>query len=112
LETAPKYQALLDNACPDLPNNTAEPLDGLDLQMVVYPNPSNGLFTLELTTNAQTTARLLVYDLLGRIVFSEKWALQTGQNYLTIDLTQAVAGVYRVVVVAEQGVWAAGVVKQ
>lgn len=110
LETAPKYQALLDNACPDLPNDTEEPLDRLDSQLVVYPNPSNGLFTLGLTANAQITSQVLVYDLLGRMIFSEKWALQTGQNNLVLDLTQAVAGLYRVVVVAERQVWSAGVV--
>ncbi len=112
LETAPKYQALLDNACPDLPNDTEEPLDGLDSELVVYPNPSNGLFELMLITPAQTNARVLVYDLLGRMVFSEKWALQAGQNNLTVDFVQAVAGLYRVVVVAERQVWSAGVVKQ
>jgi len=113
LETAPKYQALLDNACPDLPNDTEEQLvDELAPQMVAYPNPSNGLFELMLVTSVQTNARVLVYDLLGRIIFSEKRALQTGQNNLTMDLTQAVAGVYRVVVVAEGQVWSAGVVKQ
>ncbi|MFM9948291.1 MAG: PKD domain-containing protein [Saprospiraceae bacterium] len=110
LETAPKYQALLDNSCPDLPNDTSEPLDGLDSELVVYPNPSNGLFELMLIIPDQTNARVLVYDLLGRMVFSEKWMLQAGQNNLTMDLTKVVAGVYRVVVVAERQVWSAGVV--
>lgn len=46
----------------------------------IYPNPNNGVFTLELTTNAQ----VLIYNVLGEVIFKQH--LQQGKHELTIPL--------------------------
>lgn len=41
-----------------------------DLRMKVYPNPSNGVFNLELTNNSNSNTSIEVYDLAGKIMDS------------------------------------------
>ncbi|MCG9880998.1 MAG: T9SS type A sorting domain-containing protein, partial [Bacteroidia bacterium] len=52
----------------------------------IYPNPSNGIFTIE---NGQENSEAIVYDLLGKIVFTQKLS-----NKINIDLSTQPKGVY------------------
>ncbi len=54
--------------------------------LMVYPNPSQGLFTVELNTESTLT----IADISGRIVYSTK--CQSGINH--IDVQQLTSGVY------------------
>lgn len=56
------------------------------IQTKIYPNPSNGLFTIE---NGQENSEAIVYDLLGKIVFTQKLS-----NKTNIDLSTQPKGVY------------------
>ena len=56
-------------------------------QAAVYPNPSNGNFTIETTTTAQQLVE--VYDLAGRLVFS-----QTITGTTAINANELPAGMY------------------
>ena len=62
----------------------------------LFPNPTNGVFNLEIFNSAQSQAHVVVYDMLGNEVFSEKTDLQSGSNSLKIDLLNASNGVYQV----------------
>lgn len=58
----------------------------------IYPNPSNGeVLTIQLP-NAVATADLLVYDLLGKVVFQQQYI----GNQTTVSLSKLPKGLYTV----------------
>ena len=65
--------------------------------MVVYPNPSRGIFNISLG-DVQPTA-IDVYDLTGKIILTKK-DIQTSNFELPIDLTNAATGIYFVKITA------------
>lgn len=66
--------------------------------IVVYPNPSKGIFNISLG-NIQPTA-IDVYDLTGKVILS-KSAIQSSNIETSIDLSNAATGVYFVKITAE-----------
>ncbi len=66
--------------------------------VVVYPNPSKGIFNISLG-NVQPTS-IDVYDLTGKIILS-KSAIQSANIETSIDLSNAATGVYFVKISAE-----------
>ncbi len=61
-----------------------------ELQSVVYPNPSNGLFTIELSTKEKQILQL--FDMAGNVVLSQ--AIENGKA--TIDANYLAAGIYNI----------------
>lgn len=66
--------------------------------IVVYPNPSKGIFNISLG-NIQPTA-IDVYDLTGKVILS-KSAIQSSNIETSIDLSNASTGIYFVKITAE-----------
>lgn len=66
--------------------------------IVVYPNPSKGIFNISLG-NIQPTA-IDVYDLTGKVILS-KSAIQSSNIGTSIDLSNAATGIYFVKITAE-----------
>jgi hypothetical protein len=66
--------------------------------IVVYPNPSKGIFNISLG-NIQPTA-IDVYDLTGKVILS-KSAIQYSNIETSIDLSNAATGIYFVKITAE-----------
>lgn len=60
-----------------------------DIYVDIYPNPSNGVFTINQTGNNDLT--YTVYDLTGRVIFNTK---KLNNNIETIDLTKKASGTY------------------
>ncbi len=61
----------------------------------VMPNPSNGLFTLEIEAYKTGPAAIVVTDLTGRQVWADQFtALQNAVERRTIDLTNVSAGMF------------------
>ena len=56
----------------------------------VYPNPSNGLFTIELSTKEKQNLQL--FDMAGNVVLSQ--AIENGKA--TIDANNLAAGIYNI----------------
>jgi photosystem II stability/assembly factor-like uncharacterized protein len=65
-------------------------------QLVVGPNPSNGIFTI---TGAPVKS-VVVTDMLGKQVYSADFGLSTYNN---IDLTSAASGIFLMTVTGENG---------
>ena len=61
----------------------------------VYPNPSNGLFTVKMNATAKTVVE--VYNVIGKLVY----ATQLNNNTATVDLSNQSAGVYSMKVISE-----------
>lgn len=87
LQTAPKYQALLDNLCEESP--TTAPEEPVSVSALsVYPNPTNGLLQAKMPTGGLVKAHISVWDMLGRIVWQG--------HHFPIDLSGLPHGLYRV----------------
>ena len=74
------------------------------LEIVIYPNPSSGNFTIEFLSNKSNTLSISVVDILGKIVASESWIVYEGENRKGLDLFSLSSGVYTVLVKNEEGV--------
>lgn len=76
---------------------------------LVYPNPSNGLFTIKpsvnnsqpVPTEASGLSEVEVYNMLGEKVYSKQFTVNNSQ--LTIDLSSLPSGVYLYRVLTETG---------
>lgn len=75
-------------------------------QINVYPNPSTGVFNVELTSNA--TKDIQVIDLTGRIIYAEK----TSTNKLSLNLNAYPAGIYYLKVNAENAIKTIKLIKE
>ncbi len=60
------------------------------LEFKLYPNPNNGVFTIELDAAAVGKTQLTVTDISGRTVYSSE---RIG-NHMTVDLSNASSGAY------------------
>ena len=60
----------------------------------IYPNPSNGQFSVEIETENNLTAEVLVYDLTGRIVMSQQNVLHSGVNTISMNMEGVAPGTY------------------
>lgn len=78
------------------PTSTPE-LEG-EFSLLVYPNPSNGIFTVKLPEDAGTANQTLVYDMTGRTVFS-------GSATRQLDLSNMENGHYLLLVNTENGTY-------
>jgi len=56
----------------------------------VYPNPSNGLFNIEVSLEQNETTNIIVYDLNGRIIRE----FSTNNSRFKIDITDQANGIY------------------
>lgn len=83
---------------------TCDPVTGiseaLDNGMIVYPNPSNGAFVVEIT-GVESMAQINVLDLTGRVVYTEG-AMLNGNFRKDVNLNVA-SGTYLLQVITEEG---------
>lgn len=66
-------------------------IEGIDLN--VRPNPSNGLFTLQISSANELTADLRITDVAGKVILNEKAAIAKEYNR-TVDFSNMAKGVY------------------
>ncbi len=65
------------------------------INMNVIPNPNNGVFELNIQNNeADTDAKLIIFNVMGQNVYSQNIALQTGESVQAIRLDNISNGVY------------------
>jgi PKD repeat protein len=76
--------------CPGTAINDIEQL----LIAHVYPNPSSGLFKLEIDPSTKGTIQVEISDLLGRIVYSEKNIVKNGLLQKDLDIKAQPDGIY------------------
>jgi hypothetical protein len=69
-----------------------------DQKLMIYPNPTSGVFTVEVPEGV-THARVYVYDGLGRLVVDE--AVEGPKQ--RFDLSAYARGVYRITVTWDEG---------
>jgi hypothetical protein len=75
-----------------------DPIDPIKSKVAIFPNPSNGVFTITFEDESVNTINYQVYDLTGRMVISEELHLEsTGKNSFEIDLSGLYKGVFYIV---------------
>jgi Pregnancy-associated plasma protein-A/Secretion system C-terminal sorting domain len=69
-----------------------------ELDVTIYPNPSNGVFTLDILNMAnETNADIKIMDITGKIVYNQSMAIGNGVNTKEIN-QQLAAGLYQIIV--------------
>lgn len=58
----------------------------------VYPNPANGAFSIDYTSPGAERVNVEIYDLVGRPILSDTWAVAAGRNVRQFDLKES--GIY------------------
>jgi Zn-dependent metalloprotease len=61
---------------------------------LLFPNPSNGNFTLDLSLFKEEKIQVEILNSIGQIVFNENYNLQSGANKVTLQLDNPAHGVY------------------
>lgn len=67
------------------------------VEFTVYPNPSTGIFTLDLGSSENNDTQIILRDVTGRII--ENYAV-TGQQLIQLDLTEKASGTYYVNIIS------------
>lgn len=67
---------------------------------IVYPNPSNGIFKLDLKTEIDN---IKVFDSLGKEVYNQKIDSQKSESIKTIDLSNLENGIYVISITNDKG---------
>jgi photosystem II stability/assembly factor-like uncharacterized protein len=60
----------------------------------IFPNPSNGLYTVAINSKQQDNLSLTVFNLVGEKVLTTEKEVQTGNNQFEIDLSNQAKGLY------------------
>ena len=90
--------------------NTEE--TNLDHEIVVFPNPNDGVFDIELSGFVGNEAELQIFDLMGREVFKEKMNAHSNFASSKVELLNVPAGHYLIKVVTARGVYTNEFVKK
>ncbi len=78
----------------------------------IFPNPSANEINFSVYTDNEQTAGLVIYDLLGREVYSFSLQLNAGDQKITLQLNDLVSGSYQLVVIADNNSWRGKFIKQ
>jgi subtilisin family serine protease len=82
------------------------------LEGILYPNPSNGNYSIELQAAQSEAIELVLLDLNGRVVEQMNWSVTKGVNTLQLQWNDLAAGVYFVQLKGENGALNIKVIKQ
>ncbi|MBW7913996.1 MAG: T9SS type A sorting domain-containing protein, partial [Taibaiella sp.] len=69
----------------------------------LYPNPAYNSATLDISSSAQTNTTILLYDVMGRLVWSTEKTLAYGNSRVQIPLDNLTAGMYSVQIRSNTG---------
>ena len=95
LQSAPKYQALLDQLCPMTPDNTFEPQAEPEA-LKIRPNPSAGAISVFLESERSLETRLYITDMTGRPIFHVPVCVSAGENIIPVSPGNIPAGIYQI----------------
>lgn len=73
------------------------------LQGLVYPNPSEGDYFIELNADRDETIKLLLFDVNGRLITQTDWVVANGVNTYQPNWQHLAAGIYFVKLIGQSG---------
>ncbi|HBG69795.1 MAG: hypothetical protein A2W93_00260 [Bacteroidetes bacterium GWF2_43_63] len=63
-------------------------------EVSIFPNPTNGQFSLTVNASANGSATVRIYDLLGQTIREQELAISSGISHLMFDIRGCSAGIY------------------
>ena len=63
-------------------------------KFIIFPNPNDGIFTLQLENNKAHQADIEIFNLNGEQIFSESFSLKTGKKILPFALKNKLKGIF------------------
>ena len=66
----------------------------ITLKWNIFPNPSNGLFNLNLDSHNEINAHITITNFLGELVYKEDMRIREGEYNSKIDLKDRAIGIY------------------
>lgn len=108
----PSFFLGYDMAAPPTPNiQVVSASLGVDIpslsdgsEVLVYPNPSSGQFTIQLNAATSSKATIVVTNLVGQIVAQKEVKLLNGKQTMAFNISNQTEGMYLVKVVTADGV--------
>jgi hypothetical protein len=70
----------------------------------VYPNPATDLVNVRMESSVAVPVQILVYDIIGKVVFMQNSKLNAGANTMTLNVSNFESGVYFVRIQSEKQV--------
>jgi hypothetical protein len=71
-----------------------------EAHLIVYPNPTTGITTVEVQISLNTESEIEIYNLSGSVVQREKFILTSGDSKKQIDISNLANGIYLLKVTA------------
>ncbi len=62
----------------------------------IFPNPASDNTTLNIFSKNASNSQLAIYDITGKLVFSNNYKLTEGENYININTSKLIKGIYNV----------------
>ncbi|MBL7765761.1 MAG: T9SS type A sorting domain-containing protein [Chitinophagaceae bacterium] len=103
------YQVLMPHTIYNIPINqniicdtvVAKPsglsgIDGSSDGLLIYPNPTTGMASVQFDAQTSGEYHLMLYDLAGHLVHQQQGKYQSGINEWPIDLRRAASGLYMI----------------
>jgi hypothetical protein len=89
-------------------------IDETDLEhkIAIFPNPTNGMTTIEVNGAVNKQASIEIYDLMGRKIYSEEMNASQYFAESFIDLSAVNSGTYIVKIITNQRVYTKELIKQ
>ena len=81
-------------------------------EIAIFPNPSNGLTTVEVSGAVNNDANLEILDLTGRLIYSEKMNATANFAESFVDVSTYKSGTYLVKIITNDCVYTKSLVKQ
>ncbi len=75
--------------------------DNVDVS--VYPNPSDGIFNIKLNSNENIDVELLVVSTTGSVIYRDKSVALSGETNIRIDISNYSKGAYQLILKGENG---------
>jgi hypothetical protein len=75
----------------------------INLGVSIFPNPSNGETTLEISSNSPAAAKISIVNVLGQTVYSQSANLNSGSNNVQLNVSEFAPGVYNVMIDSKNG---------
>lgn len=73
----------------------------LKIQMNLYPNPTSGVFNMDLTLEEGLNIQMVIIDVQGRVIWEAPIAQYVGTLTKKIDLGFAPSGIYRIMLISD-----------
>ncbi|MDX2362330.1 MAG: T9SS type A sorting domain-containing protein [Crocinitomicaceae bacterium] len=98
---------ITNNGCVDTSACTLVDYSGLEeipsIEVSIYPNPTDGKFSVEFSGLNQQEFELRIIDLQGRVVLSEVFEGIDGTHVQKVDISQNESGVYIINLIGDKG---------